>query len=115
MNLYPQFTEWLKQALWDKHLNARQLALRIGVSPSYITRMLSGERNPPADDLILKIADALELDPDTLLIQSGRLPRCLSGCVSAVGQLTEDDIQTLKRAADQIRARHRGRQRRKDT
>jgi transcriptional regulator with XRE-family HTH domain len=53
---------WYKRGIAER-LNARQLALRIGVSPSYITRMLTDERNPPTDDLILKIADVLDLDP----------------------------------------------------
>jgi len=106
MDPFPRFTERLKQALWEERINARQLALKIGVNPSYITRMLAGERNPPTDELIIKIADALKLDRDLLLIEAGRLPQFLTGSLSAMGPITEEDVKVLKRATDRIRLRH---------
>lgn len=102
-----QFVDTLKQALWQERMNPRQLALSIDVSPSLVTRILAGERNPPSDALIAKIAEVLNLDPDKLLMEAGRPPRFLTGFLCATRPITDEDVKVLKQATARLRQRHK--------
>ena len=105
MKEYSRFIAKVSQALARERYSVRQLALAIGLDPSYLTRVLAGERNPPADEHIRKIGDLLRLDPDELLMDVERLPLFLR----ATGPLDEKDMQSLRRVAGEIRQRHRAR------
>ena len=103
MSDHSRFIRTLKVALERERYSARELALKIGVAPSYITRVLTGERNPPSDEVIEKIAGVLNLNPNRLLMEAGRLPIFLR----AAGPLSDDDLETLKKSYEGIRKRHR--------
>lgn len=60
-------------------IGVRELARASGVDPSFISKILSGERNPPSDEEVLrKMAQALKVDPDFLMLTAGRAPEWLS-------------------------------------
>ncbi len=72
MNDSSRFSRTLRQALKERRYSARELALAVGASPSYLTRVLAGERNPPSGNppseaVITKIAHVLDLNTDRLL------------------------------------------------
>ena len=49
-------------------LSVRQLAGRVGVHHSYLAYLEKGERNNPADELVKRLAEALEADASELLM-----------------------------------------------
>ena len=51
-----------------------ELARRAGISASYVNRLENSEREPPTRSVVLKIAQALELDPEAkdALLMAGR-------------------------------------------
>jgi transcriptional regulator with XRE-family HTH domain len=53
-------------------LTLEQLALRIPMSPSNLSRVELGSQGPPADEVIERIAKALETDVAELLHAAGR-------------------------------------------
>ena len=106
MEDYSRFIARVSEALRAQRYSVRQLALAVGLDPSYLTRVLSRERNPPADEHISKIARFLQLDEDGLLMDAGRLPMCLR----ATGPLDETDMERLRSVVTQITRRHRRRQ-----
>jgi transcriptional regulator with XRE-family HTH domain len=59
-----------------KNLSLRQLSNRVrGVSPSYLCRLERGIRtHRPSTKLLGRIAKALSLDHDLVLVAAGRLP-----------------------------------------
>lgn len=48
-------------------ISQAQLAVSIGVDPSYVARIESGQRAKPAADVLQRIADALGIDSGDLL------------------------------------------------
>ena len=51
----------------DPTYSLRQFAGKVGLSPTFISKMETGEFDPPGVDKIKKIAKTLDLDPDELL------------------------------------------------
>lgn len=49
-----------------------QLAKRVPMSASNLSRLELGSQGPPADEVIERIATALDADPDDLLWAAGR-------------------------------------------
>ena len=56
----------------DKELTLGQLAKRIPMSASNLSRVELGSQGPPADEVIERIAAALGVEPDELLRAAGR-------------------------------------------
>lgn len=55
-----------------KKLTQRQLAEHIPMSPGNLSRLENGEHGPPSDEVIAKLADALETDAAELFRLAGR-------------------------------------------
>lgn len=78
MASYPSFCKAIKEGMRKKGISLRTLAKGAGIDSSFLSKVLSGKRNPPTEDgVIAKIARILELDGDTLIIFAGRIPRRL--------------------------------------
>jgi transcriptional regulator with XRE-family HTH domain len=71
---YAKFAGTIKKAMKKKGLSLRALSRETGIEVSFLSKILSGDRNPPPDAYIVKIAKILEIDPDILIIQAGRVP-----------------------------------------
>lgn len=56
----------------DRHLTLRELADRVPMSASNLSRIELGAQGPPADEIIERIGVALETDPAELLRAAGR-------------------------------------------
>jgi transcriptional regulator with XRE-family HTH domain len=55
-----------------KKLTQRQVAERIPMSPGNLSRLENGEHGPPADEVITKLADILDIDVAELFKLAGR-------------------------------------------
>src|SRR2546429_2780397 len=55
-----------------KEIGLREMAKKIGVSPTYLSKIERGDFDPPAEDKVRKIADIIGRDPDELLALAGR-------------------------------------------
>ncbi|MGW4830490.1 helix-turn-helix domain-containing protein [Amycolatopsis japonica] len=56
------FGAYVAQARTERSLSARQLAARMGIATTTVTRVESGEYAVPNPDLFLALVDALGLD-----------------------------------------------------
>ncbi|HNP81548.1 MAG TPA: helix-turn-helix transcriptional regulator [Nitrospira sp.] len=86
------------------NLSLRTVASEAGISPAYLSRLLSGERGlPPDDTLILKLAEVLRVDPpERLLVEAKRVPDLLlPALLSAHEAVSRAD---LKEAMKQLQA-----------
>ena len=53
----------------------RELARRVGISATYLSRIETGEeRRPPSEEALTALARDLAADPDELLALAGRVP-----------------------------------------
>ena len=55
----------------DPTFSLRQLAGRIGVEPSYLSKVERGDEPPPSEARIVQLAEELGEDPDVLLAMAG--------------------------------------------
>jgi len=57
----------------QRQIGLREFAKRIGVSPTYLSKVERDEFAPPAEDKIIRIARELDLDQDELLAMAGKV------------------------------------------
>src|SRR5688572_148866 len=67
---------WVSEELEQRNWSHRELARKTGFSPSFVSKILSGERNVSAD-FCIRVAQALEEAPEKLLRLAGILPTAL--------------------------------------
>lgn len=109
------FRDLIKRQMEKVNLSLRTVASEVGVSPAYLSRLLSGERGlPPDDTLILKLAEVLQIvPPDRLLVEAKRVPdTLLPALLSAQEAVTTEDINAAMRELKAVlfnRKRRRGR------
>ncbi len=56
-----------------RSFSLRQVAARIGVEPSYLSRVERGKEPPPSEEKIKALAVELDLDADVLLAMAGKV------------------------------------------
>ena len=98
------FRALVKRQMETVNLSLRTVASEAGISPAYLSRLLSGERGlPPDDTLILKLAEVLHVDPpERLLVEAKRVPDLLlPALLSAHKAVSKAD---LKEAMKQLQA-----------
>ena len=84
----------------DRAYSVRQVAQRIGVEPSYLSRVERDEEAPPSEDTIVRLARDLGEDPDVLLAMAGKLSSDLKRIILARPELFSALIRELKDLPD---------------
>ncbi|MEE2786362.1 MAG: helix-turn-helix transcriptional regulator [Myxococcota bacterium] len=57
----------------DRRFSARQVAHRLGIEPSYLSKIERGLERPPSIAVIVKLAQELKTEPDLLLSLAGKI------------------------------------------
>lgn len=84
----------LKAARTISGMTVRELADKIDVSASHLSRIECDVPNTsPSEDLLVRIADVLDIDPDDMLAAFGRVPSDLAEFVAESG----DNIRAVRR------------------
>lgn len=90
------FGEFLRErrmirAAENRAFSVRQLANRVGIEPSYLSKIERGKQPPPGEETIRRIATELGEDPDLLLALAGKvssdLLQIIRECPTHVGEL----------------------------
>ncbi|MFO7696228.1 MAG: helix-turn-helix transcriptional regulator [Anaerolineae bacterium] len=100
----------------QRDLGLREFAAKVGMSPTYLSKVERGEFNPPAEDKIVAIARALGEDTDELLALAGRVasdldqiirtsPREMAALVRVAEGLSPANIRRLTEHATHLRRR----------
>lgn len=84
----------------DPSFSVRQLAARVGVEPSYLSKVERGEQPPPSEQTIAALARELGEDPDVLLALAGKVSGDLQSIIRRRPQLFAELIRQLKNAPD---------------
>jgi len=98
----------------DARFTVRGIAAMLGIQPSYISKIEREEVPPPSEATIVRLADVLKVDPDTLLALAGKVSSELRQVILKRPKLFADLIRQLKDAPDndllrligEARARH---------
>jgi len=78
----------------------RKLAFRVGIEPSYLSKIERDEQSPPGEGTILKLAGELNEDPDLLLALAGKVSADLLEIIRARPRLFADLLRELKSMPD---------------
>jgi transcriptional regulator with XRE-family HTH domain len=106
----------LRELRRAKGVSQRELAEKVGVDFSYISKVENDRLPPPAADTIVKICEELGFPPDELLASIGKMPtdvkERLSTSTAALEfvrqahemKLTEDEWKTLTKRLRRLRS-----------
>ena len=70
------------------------------MQPSYLSKVERGDVAPPSEATIVRLAEALEEDPDVMLALAGKVSGRLQGIIRKRPRLFADLLQELERAPD---------------
>jgi HTH-type transcriptional regulator, competence development regulator len=84
----------------SSEFSVRKVALRIGVEPSYLSKVERDEVAPPSEATILRLAKALGEDSDLLLALAGKVSSHLRAVILRRPKLFAELIRQLKDAPD---------------
>jgi transcriptional regulator with XRE-family HTH domain len=96
------FVKLVEEQRLAEGLSLRDVAQLAGLSPSFLSRVLSGERGLPSNEVLLDLAKALRIDPpELLLVQAERIP------TRSLGKLSDGDLELVLKAIQGLVRSHR--------
>ena len=84
----------------DRRFSLRQVAARVGIEPTYLSKLERGELAPPSEETTRKLANELGEDVDVLLALAGKVSRDLQQIIRRRPKLFADLIRQMKDAPD---------------
>ena len=111
-----KFGAFVRREREAKEIGLREMARKIGVSPTYLSKVERDEFPPPVEDKVRKIAAIIGYNADELLALAGRVasdltdiirerPREMADFLRAAKGLTAEDMARLARQAMKVRAK----------
>lgn len=89
-----------KQRQKDRKYSLRQVAMRVGIEPAYLSKIERGDVPPPSEETTKRIAEELDADPDVMLAIAGKVSRELQDVIRKRPRLFADLIMQLREAPD---------------
>jgi len=84
----------------DSAFSLRQVAGRIGIEPSYLSKVERGDQPPPSEEKIKALAKDLNENPDVLLAMAGKVSTDLQEIIKQRPELFSQLIKELKDLPD---------------
>ncbi len=84
----------------DRSYSVRQVAQRIGVEPSYLSKIERDQVAPPSEATITRLAGELDEDADLLLAMAGKVSSDLRNIIMQRPQLFAELLRQLKDAPE---------------
>lgn len=101
----PEFIRLLEQAIRDSSLTKAEVAFKADISPAYLSRMLHGVRGVPADSILVRLEDVLDIQPrGGLFHAAGRIDTVISrvlkkkrapALLREIAKLPDEDVDTV--------------------
>jgi len=87
----------MTKAAENRAFSVRQLAERVGIEPSYLSKIERGEQPPPGEETIHRIAKELGEDPDALLALAGKVSSDLTKIIRERPTLIGELLRSIRR------------------
>jgi len=110
------FVRLLRKSIAGQGLSLRDICRRIGVSTAFLSRLVNKQRGLPADEIILKLEDVLDIQPRGLLFDAaGRHDSVASKVLKRDGarilmrtlaRLTDEEMAHVRKVAERYARRH---------
>jgi transcriptional regulator with XRE-family HTH domain len=84
----------------DRRFSLRQVAARVGIEPTYLSKLERGELPPPSEETARRLAADLGEDPDVLLALAGKVSSDLQAIIRRRPKLFAELIRHMKDAPD---------------
>ena len=84
----------------DARFSVRQLAARVGVEPSYLSKVERGAQPPPSEATVQRLAEELGEDPDVMLALAGKVSMDLQQVIRRRPELFAQLIRELAQMPD---------------
>lgn len=84
----------------DRRFSVRQVAQRIGIEPSFLSKVERDEGSPPAEDTLRRLAGELDVDADLLLALAGKVSSDLLDTIRRRPLLFAELIRELRDLPD---------------
>ena len=84
----------------DPFYSVRRVAERVGIEPSYLSKVERDIGSPPGEDTLVRLAADLDLDSDVLLALAGKVSSDLRDVIRRRPQLFGQLIRELKNMPD---------------
>ena len=88
----------MTRAAENRTFSVRQLAGRVGIEPSYLSKIERGEQPPPGEETIRRIATELGEDPDVLLALAGKVSTDLLQIIRERPAVVGELLRSIRRA-----------------
>jgi transcriptional regulator with XRE-family HTH domain len=88
----------LKKESGDSSFSLRQLAGRVGIEPSYLSKIERGREQPPGEETIRRIAAELGEDSDALLALAGKVSTDLIQIIRERPAVVAELLRSVRRA-----------------
>ncbi len=85
----------------DARYSLRQVAERVGIEPSYLSKVERDIGSPPAEPTLRRLAEDLEVDADVLLALAGKISGDLRQAILRRPRLFAELIRELRDMPDQ--------------
>lgn len=69
------FGEFIREKRHEKGISLRELARISGLSPTFLSQIERNNFNPPSEEKIVAIANALGIEQERLVIMAGKVPK----------------------------------------
>lgn len=97
-----------------QQISLRKFADKVGISPTYLSKIERDEFQPPGEETVKKFAEALNQDTDELLALAGKVssdlpaiiqqrPRELASFLRTASELNPDEMARLRKYVDRIK------------
>ena len=68
------FGHYIQHRRRELHLSQRDVAQRLGLDFTYLSKLENSRGEPPGEDTVRKLAVVLGVDPEDLLARAGKVP-----------------------------------------
>jgi transcriptional regulator with XRE-family HTH domain len=106
----PEFIRLLERSIRDSGLTKAQVAFKADISPAYLSRLLHGVRGVPADTILVRLEDVLDIQPRGRLFDAARRHDAVVEKVlkmekgrilmRSLGSLTDEEMAIILSVAD---------------
>ncbi len=102
-NIFGSYIREKREALKakDSSYSLRQVAKRVGIEPSYLSKLERGEQKYLSEERIVALADDLSEDHDILLALSGKISKDIQKIIRKRPKLFAQLIRDIKDMPDQ--------------
>src|SRR6478735_2134470 len=81
----------------DAAFSLRRVAERVGIEPSYLSKIERGDQPPPGEETIRRLASELEEDADALLARAGKVSTDLLEIIRERPELVAELLRSIRR------------------